>query len=464
MKGVLKKLARLKDRVIKRAEKHPLSSFLFLLFILFALIVAGNMVHRPKEEQPKAAPVKKVSTYHIGTAPRLTLQGQVEKAGVIQITALAGGVIQNIYATEGTTVRRGQLLVGLASNYQGGNVLSLSRQIAEKQRDNVENTYQDQKDLLQKQRDLANSTESNFEKMRDITNQSIGDTQSLIDLNNSIISSLNDLITASPSAAGSLNPQKSQLLSANLQLNNALRSAQYQASSDNPPTQIATKQRDIMLKQLDIQEKALDLNREVSNLQLQIARVNEAAMFPAAPFDASVQKVNVRVGQNVTPGTVLLTISAVTDPPLSVYVYTSKEISSKVSPIETSVIHIADKTLRLSPSFISTDAVQNNLYAIMYTLPQESYPDVTDRSYVRVEVPIGFADSVASVPFIPLDAIYQTQETSTVFVEDNGRAKAKAISLGPVYGNFVQVDKGLTAGDSIILDRNIIEGDRVAEN
>jgi multidrug efflux pump subunit AcrA (membrane-fusion protein) len=76
---------------------------------------------------------------------------------------------------------------------------------------------------------------------------------------------------------------------------------------------------------------------------------------------------------------------------------------------------------------------------------------------------MGVAQSMSAIPYIPLDAIYQTDSESYVYitVADHGaiHAQSKKIELGEVVGDFVEVKSGITAGDKIILDRTIIEGD-----
>jgi multidrug efflux pump subunit AcrA (membrane-fusion protein) len=449
-------------------DRRPILSFFSLLSLLFALIIISDILRRPAPVVKKPVSAKAVQVYNIGQAPKVTLQGQVEKSGVIQITSLVGGVVQNIYVTEGSQVNRGSWLLSLSSNYQGGNAATLSRQLAEAQNKNIEDSYPLQKELIGKQRDLANSVQDNASQLRDIASQSVDDTNNLISLNNDIISSLDSNINnleASSSANAdlilSIKELKSQFLSANLQLNNALRNTQYQADDNKPPAEMARLQKDITLSQLDIQEKALDLGREVSKLQLQLAQVNEATMFPSAPFSATVERIFVRVGQAVGPGTPLFTLSAKVDPPLTVNVYTTKDITDRISRIEPCIVNIGNKSLSLYPSYVSREAVQGNLYSIIFDLPQEDYPNVTDKGYVSVQVPVGYANTSAVMPYVPLDAIFQTQEDSFVYVVDNDVAKTRHITLGNVYGQFVQLTSGINAGDLIILDRSVVDGEKV---
>lgn len=452
-------------------NKKPLTSVFILLFILFLLIILSNIIRKPKEEVKSSPPEKKVPVYHIGEAPKLTFSAQVDKSGVIQISSLASGVVQKIYVKEGDNVNRGNWLVSLSTNYQGGNALTLTRQLAEKQNQIVKENYPSQKDLIVKQRDLAQASHDNFTQMKDIIAKSVDDTQNLINLNNDIISTLDTNLLeleASSSANSSLilstKQMKSQFQSANLQLNSALRNANYQIDSNNPPSILADLQKDIALKNLDIQEKALDLNKEISALQLQLAQVNEALMFPSAPIPATVQKVFVRVGQPVSPGTPLFTLSGNNNTHLTATIYISSEIANRISKLTPTEFNINGKAVRLYPTFISDEAVSGNLYSVVYNLPDDDYGNLTDKGYINAEVPIGYADTSSAVPYLPLDSIYQTQSEAFIFVEDHGQAVAKKVELGSVFGRFVQVNKGVNSGDTVILDRNIVAGDRIEEN
>lgn len=461
-------LKNLYPKISNFVQKKPLLSFFVLLGLLLGLILASNFVNRPKKQLNPEIQEKKVAVYQIGTVPKLTLQGQVEKAGVVTVTALSGGIVQNIYVKEGDQVSKGKWLVSLASNYQGGNAFSIQRQLAQVQNQNVEDSYPLQKELISKQRELADKTDENSDKLREIAAKSIDESKSLIDLNQDIINSLNDTLNQLEAISStdsalilSTKAQKSQFLSANNQLKNALRNTEYSQDADKPPAQLANLQKDIALKNLEIQEKAVDLGREISKLQLQLTQINESLMFPAAPFSSTVERIFVRSGQFVSPGTPLMTLSAVVDPPLTVNVYTSREISQKVSKLEPSILTIGSKNLSLYPSYITREAVSGSLFNIIYDIPQELYADLTDKGYIKVQVPVGYPDSGATFPFLPLDCIYQTQDSAYVLVFLQGKAVSKKLVLGQVFGSFVQIESGIESGDQIILDRNVLEAEKV---
>ena len=86
---------------------------------------------------------------------------------------------------------------------------------------------------------------------------------------------------------------------------------------------------------------------------------------------------------------------------------------------------------------------------------------LTDGSYVNVDIPVGYPDTLQTIPFVPIDSVFQTQEENIVYVVAGDKAVSRQIELGSVVGKYVEVTSGLTSGDQIILGRNVIEGDKV---
>ncbi len=454
----------------KVIKKRPVLSFIFSLLLLLSLIAASNTIFKPKLEEAKKAPVSKiVDVYRIGSAPKLVLQAQVEKSRVVKIVTQNPGIVQAINFSEGDLVNKGQTLVVLSTNYQGGNALAIARQIAQNQYDSVKNTFDVQKDLISKQKDLANKTDTNSEELRKITTDSINETQSLIDLNDTIISAFNNnLQSYEASNSAGINDQlilqtqqlKSQFQVANNGLRSSLRSTQYSSSEDKPPADMSHLQKDITLKQLDLQEKSLELSKEVARLQLNLAFVNEATMYPGAPYAGRVERIHVRIGQQVNPGTALITFSG-SGQNLNLYLKVSREISQSISKLEPSIIHLDHQDLTVYPDFSSTEATEGQLYVVHFYLPESFTDKLTDGGFVSVEVPIGYPDTSLSVPFVPLEGIFQNQTESYLFVIKDGKATSKKVELGDVLGRFVQVKAGLQTGDQVILARNVIAGESV---
>ncbi|MCX6732985.1 MAG: hypothetical protein NTV98_05595 [Candidatus Roizmanbacteria bacterium] len=453
-------------------DDYPLRYFFGFMGILLLLIVLSHVFQTP----PKAIiqterQTKEVEVVSIGKAPRIRLQAKVEKSGVIKITALTGGVVQQIYKHEGETVQKGNWLFGFSTNYQGGVAQSVTRQVAEKNYQFLSDTYDTQKEVIAKNREIATKAESQAAELRDINFKSIDETNNLISLNNNVLSMMDQQLTAldainvngsSNSAILSLKQGKSQVLAALNQAHAAVRTAEYQTNGDNEPGAIARAQRDATLKQLDIQEKSLDLNKEISLLNLRLAQIQEAIMYPAAPFGGVIERINVKVGQNVTSGTVLATMTG-TKNAASIIVNASGHIASSVSRLEASTITVGDASISAYPTYISSEPTDGTLHSIIFSLPEEEGKLFTNDQVITVDMPIGAANSSSTIPFIPLDAIYQTDAQSFIYIvqADKGVLKAvsKTIELGDVTGDYVEVKKGLSAGDKVILDRNIVEGD-----
>lgn len=460
-----------RKKVTKFATSRPFATLFALLGVLLVLIIIGNIFRKPEETtKQNEQQTKSVQVYRIGEAPKMTVQAQVEKSGVITITALSPGVVQNIYYVPGDYVAQGSTLLTTSTNYQGGNAAYLQTQIASRQLQNINETYDTQKEIIAKQKEIANKTDQNSDELRDISQKSIDETKGLIDVNDSALKMVEGIITDLETSGATdtlILPylqQKSQILSALNQLRSGLRNTEYNIAGDKPQAQLSDLQKDITLKQLDIQEKALDLNRDITKLQLQVAQVQAATMYPSSPFNATVQRVLVKVGEAVNPGTPLVILSQeIEEDPIVAIAYVPREIALKTTYAEPSVLSIGEISYETYPSYISRDAVEGNLYGIFFPIPDQYHQYVTNDGYINVTVPVGYYNTSASIPYIPIDSVYQTQEKAYVFVIEDKKAVARELALGSVIGRYVEVDQGLKSGDVIILDRNVVGGDMVQE-
>lgn len=460
------------NKITSFIQKRPFTSLFAVLGIFLLLMIIGNILFSPKPtiEQNAQAP-KKISVFKLGSAPTASFQGKVEKSGVIKIVAQMPGIVSSINASEGQQVGAGTNILSLSSNYSGGNALSVQRQIAQTQYQNAKDTYQQQGDLIGKQKDLANKSNDNAILMQQIAQQSASDTQALADLNKTIVDTISSNIQtleatnvngSNDAAIFQAKQQISQYQSAMVQVNASLRNLQLQGGTNNPPAQIAQTQHDIAIEQLDIQRKALDMNLEISRLSYTLASISEASMFPSTPFGGTIDKIFVHVGDSVNPGTVLASLSG-NNQHAEIVVSVPADLARNVSAFEPSIIQLGKKVIQMMPSYVSKDATDGTLYSVIYQLDDSATANLTDSTYVNVEIPIGTANTTNEVPFIPLDSVVQTQEEAYVYVVDaKNVARVKKISLGQIQGNYVEVTSGLPNNSQIILDRNVIEGDKVS--
>lgn len=452
--------------------RWPLASFFGLLALVIALIVIGNQLRKPKTEEATQAPEpKQVLTYSLGTTPTLTVQAQVKNAGVLTIVAQTGGVVSKINVTEGDAVRQGQRLVSLSSNYQGGNAASLTRQLSQKNYQHIVDTLPTQQEIIQKNKDLAQKNETQAKELRAIGRAAQADTRSLIDENEAFLKDLSDQIDelkatnvngSNTAALNQLTGSKIQIESALSGLRASLRASEYTNSDDKELAAMATISKDSTLKQLEIQEKALELNKDIALLNLRLAQVGESLMYPATPCSGVVEKIHVSVGQVVSPGTVIATVTA-TKSTTTVEAQVVGTIAEQVSVINPSTIHFDAKSIQLVPRYVSTQPTNGTLHSILFTLPEAEAANLNDGAYVTVSLPLG--SGVASDRFIPLDAVYFSQTGAYVYVADQtvtpARAVTKKVNLGTVYGQMVEVVDGLAENEQVILDRTVVETDLV---
>ncbi len=449
-------------------QKKPFTAFFSVLGVFLILLILGNVLFAPKVlPQTNQEVPKLVKIYKLGSAPEVSFQGKIEKSGVIKIVAQMGGVVSYINVSEGQNISMGTNILSLSTNYSGGNVMTISRQIAQTGYETAKSTNQTQKDIIIRQREIADKAKDSGDKIRDITNQSASDTQALFDLNKTIVESLRQNITnlentnvggANDTLILQSKQQLTQFQAAMVSTATQSKNLTLQGSSDLSTT---LQQYQIALKQLEIQEKAADMNLEISRLQYNLALVSEANMYPSTPFSGTVDKIFVRVGDNVTSGTVLASISG-NNQHAKIVVNVSSDIARNISVIEASTLNLGSKTIQLMPSYVSKDATSGVLYSVTYELDDSFTDKLTNDSYVNVQIPIGTPDTSNFDPFIPLDSVVQTQEEAYVYVIDNKNvARVKKITLGQIQGRFVEVMSGLPKNSEIILDRNVIEGDKV---
>lgn len=447
-------------------RSHPFAAFFTALGVLLFVIILGNFISNfGKTPEKKIEAVAQTKVYSIGEAPKATFQAEVNQEGVIEIVAQTSGIVQEVNVTEGQHVEAGNTLVSLSSNYQGGSTPGLQAQLAGAQYKNVTDTFDTQKDLINKQRQITEVSSNNTEELRKISEDAENDTSGLLDQNEGLLNALSTALelakqNGNPIAIGEAETAKAGAQAGVNQLRNAFRNLEYATDTDNPPTQLSNLQKDISLKQLDIQEKALGLSKEASRIQYNIALIQASLMSPAAPFSGTVERILVTPGQNVNSGTVLAVISS-DNPKATLSMLVPQSIAQNISRAEPSILHIGGKKVKATPAYVSNVATNKLLYSVLYNLPEEYINKVTDNSFISVEAPIGYANTLASVPFIPIDSIFQSQNSSYVFTQEKGKAKAREVELGAVYGSYVEITKGIKNGDKVILNRNVVAGEKV---
>lgn len=453
---------------------RPERSFFSLIGVLFILIIIGNIIGRPPAKKTAAPPVKPVRVFSIGASPKMKVLGKIEKSGATKIIAQSAGVVQAIYTSPGESISRGKTLLALSTNAQGGTIPSVSRQLAQTNYTFTKDNYDTQLDLINKQREVAKLVNTQTSDLRNISTESIQNTKSLITVNEDLLKNLDSQLqylvaTDVGGCNTALIIQTKQGISGIMggisSLRTALNNTEYQVDPNNPPAKLADLQRDLTLKQLDIQEKSLALNREVSRLNLLIAQISESLMYPASPISGTVERLYVQVGQTVSPGMLLASITGDVNTATAV-VSLPSEVTQQLSRIESSILWISGKAVETIPMYISQEPTEGLMNSVLFSIPDTYSNQMVNGSSITIEIPVGKIGANSIIPYIPLDTVYQTQNNAYVYLVNptkNGayEAKSREIKLGNVYGEYVEVTSGLKDQDQIIEDRSVVDGDAI---
>jgi len=444
-------------------KRSPLLVVGVLLLGLLALIVLSFSVQKESPTEDVTPLPRLVRVYEIGSQPNIEAIGQVEQTGSLTIVAQLPGIVDQVLVQPGDAVTAQQQVARLASNYYGGNALALQSSLARKQYEFAKDTRELQQETLTLQRSLAESNRNNADELRLITERSIGDTKDLISLNEDLLSTVDDTISTSTVSAEiqAAKQSKAQLLSALSQLRQALRASEYQAGSSNPPADLSRSQYDLTLRQLELQERSQELSVAVAKLQSQLAAVSAAQMYPATPLAGVVQRVHVKKGELVNPGTPLVTVYGATMH-ARLTVSLSPEQAEQISPFEQSSVYLPDGTIyRTVPQFVSQIPTAAGFITVEYVLPENIAQLLSATKQTRVAVPILAPNQLSSQAYVPLDAVHQSEQRSEVFVVTDGLAQAQPVQLGQVIGSYVQVIDGLEAQARVIIDRVVVDGQPV---
>lgn len=467
---------------VRFIKKYPLRSFFLSLILLLAVLSIGRLLSKTPDTITPQNQIKNITVFRSTGFPKASFQAKIEKTGIIKIVAQTSGVVQDIPVKNGQQISKGQNVISLATNYNGGNAQSVQSAIAQKQYQNTLDSFGTQVGAIEKQREIANTTADNAQELRDIAEDTANDTRDQINDLSSKINAIETQIQSiqtniinqtAPVPTGlaptqeklaQLESQKTQLTATINQLRSAQRNTEYQANEDKPPAELSRLQKELTNSQLDIQKKSLETGKEVARLQSALAYISASVMYPVSPFDGTIEKIHVKIGQVVNPGTILATITS-TDVTTTATALVPQAVAQQIAIDEKSEIIINNKKIPATPTHISTQATDGQLYSVYFDITGVEQNYISDGDYVTVNIPLGEIKEISTKPptdpLIPVDAIYLTQEKAQLLIVKNGKAEARTVTLGNVYGSYVEVFTGISDTDLVIMDRNVISGDKV---
>jgi multidrug efflux pump subunit AcrA (membrane-fusion protein) len=459
------------DSVVAIVKKSPLWAFIALLLLLLVLIATSSYIQSQNQQEVLVSVENKKPSkvFVIGDKPKLQMQAIIEKSNVVTVSSFVSGVLNAVYVKEGDFVNAGDPLFYLSSNYSGQNAFAVQTQIAATQLNNLQDTYETQKEVIELQRESAKNTNDNNTNLNLISQQSISETENLIDLNKDILSTLDSQIEdlentnnngSNDAAILAAKQLKSQFKASTNSLQQGLRNTKYSSNLSNTPSNLSEDQKEIALRQLEIQEKALELNIEVAKLNFQLARINQSLYSPVSPVSGVVQRVFKTKNDTLSNFDPVLIIAGESEQSkavvkLSKSVYKNSELAGEAT------FDIEGERFNISPSFISSEATDGNFYTMNFILPVEISPKVFDGEFVSVEIPVGLNDTLSNFTYVPLDVVHQTQNEDFIYILVDGKAESKPVQLGSVFGEFVEILQGIDVGDIILVRRDIVSGEAI---
>jgi membrane fusion protein (multidrug efflux system) len=196
---------------------------------------------------------------------------------------------------------------------------------------------------------------------------------------------------------------------------------------------------------------------------LKTAQINLGYTDIASPIDGEVGKTNVTKGNVVGPDSGVLTIIVSQDPMYVTFPVSDRDfLRAREAGQRIGKTDLKDFKVRIRFSDGSTyDQVgtvnfinvavdrTTDTVLVRATMPNPKNA-LIDGQLVNVEVEIGSPEQKV---VIPQSALIADQEGVYVFVVEDGKAVTRRVTPGGASGNDVVIDKGLTGGELVIVDR-----------
>ncbi len=377
-------------------KKRPLATFIIIITMLIGLIIVNNLLTRPKTN--KENQVKKIVKVGVDQTDGQQLKtiAKVNNQGVIEIVAQTGGVVQQILVSEGQKVSKGQSLIQMSTNYQGNNLAGLQAELAEKSWLLEHANFWDQDQLNQITRDLTQLQ----------TNHSLG-------------------------------------------------------MSDNPLTNYNLNQKQTINEIGDkMQDRGLELKLDSSEINFKIAQINASLMRPSTPVRGDIEKINVKIGQLVSPGQVVAIVKADKDQ-TQLKVSLSEQAMTKIDISKMATFELDGQQQVAKISFLPTVPNQGNGYSLNLTPTSDIASQLIHGQYVTFNLPL--SQNEQQKILISIHCVYQTQNGSFVYVAEINElgeliARQKKVQLGTVIGELVIVEDGLENEQKVLTNNALLDG------
>jgi membrane fusion protein (multidrug efflux system) len=465
-----KKVSKQAKKAFSYLKNHQLQA-VGLVFAIFLLSFIGSQIlRRPEVELPvqEETALSVQAIRFAQSASSLKAVGNIENKTTQTLVAQSNGPVAQIYVSEGQNLAAGRVILQQQSTYAGGNSMTVQREMAEKSLELAEASLQNTVETVSISREQADLSLDNTEKLNEISEKSIDDSKKLLDNVELVIEKLESDIASEqagnndPDVIAGLRSQLIQMQGSYNQTASALRQLEYQIDEDEPIYRLAELGKDLAYKATEIQLKSAQLNKDIAQLSLKAARIGESSTRVNIPFAGTVERILVDKGQFVAAGTPVAVVTG--QPELQIVISLAGSVAQNIDTQQEIIAKINGQTFNLPIAHLSRVAVSGQAYQLLARLPEGLDANIYENQTVEVKLPLYPSLLASGNNYLPLDAVFITNTKQYVFVEENGRAVQREIVAGEIVGNNIELVSGLTPGEVVILDRRVINGQRVESN
>ncbi len=220
----------------------------------------------------------------------------------------------------------------------------------------------------------------------------------------------------------------------------------------------------IVWKQHFIQERSVELAHDTAQLQAAQASAAVALSKTVAPLGGRLEEVTVRVGDYVQAGKVLAVLKTNTTDDIQITAHIGAERASHIDVTAKITALYKGQIIPLKIIHFSQNSTGGEAYTLTFSASKDELANINDGSFIEIKLPL---DSDKDV-LVPLDSVHFSTDTAEVYVVKKNNedlvAELKTVTLGEVVGSYVIVMDGLEKDAKIIMDRNILNGEKIRIN
>lgn len=419
----------------KLISKYPLTTFLLLLALLFAVIFVGKkMRSQEAEEVAKKEVVKTVEIFDTSKKLQVPITGEVDRADTIILRATANGIVTRTLKA-GDKVYRGKEIMKLSDTYSGSSQAGAAAAIAQRNAQFQNETSDTQRDILKAQKKDLNRTKDR--QARIAWKQHFIQERS-VELAHDTAQLQASQAYATVALFRTVAPLPGQLEEVTVKVGDYVQAGKVLAvlkTNDTNSTRITAHIGAERAAHIDV-ESQITAQYKNKTIPLEIIHLSQSSTGGQAytlTFRVSKDEVeNIDDGSFIEINLPLMSSSA----------------NYSLQGVENSVLGDDEK----NETMLEHHQDLRNKSKAKFSRTSEEW---------LVEEDIESEENV----LVPLDSVHFSTNSAEVYVsKDNNKnttAELKTITIGEVIGSYIIVTSGLEKNSKIIMNRNVTNGEKI---